>query len=98
MRRERSLLSLSLVLYVGALMLESLIICNTSYASEISGDWATQGNAAHVRIERCTAVQDQFCGVVTWLWEPIDSHGEPIRDARNPDMRLRDRPLMGLTL
>lgn len=98
MRLELSLVGASLVAYARALVLGSLVICEGAYASEIEGEWATQGNAAHVRIERCTAEPDLLCGLVTWLWEPIDAEGEPMRDKHNPDPRLRVRPIVGLSL
>lgn len=92
MRRELSLVGVSLVAYACALVLGSFVICGRSHASEFVGEWATQGNAAHVRVERCSAAPDLLCGFVTWLWEPIDAAGEPIRDEHNPDPRLRGRP------
>jgi uncharacterized protein (DUF2147 family) len=79
-------------------MLGSMAISRGSHASEILGEWATQGNAAHVRIERCESSADTLCGVITWLWEPVDPKGEPIRDARNPDPSLRSRSLIGSSL
>lgn len=82
MRREWSLVGVSLVAYACALVLGSLVICATGHASELVGEWATQGNAAHVRVERCSTATDFLCGFVTWLWEPIDAAGEPIRDER----------------
>jgi hypothetical protein len=51
MRRELSIAGLSLVLYAGALVLGTLVICNTGRAGELAGEWATLGNSAHVRIE-----------------------------------------------
>lgn len=98
MRRELSLVGVSLVVYACALVFGSLLICETVCASELVGEWATQGNAAHVRVERCPTAPDLVCGVVTWLWEPIDAEGAPIRDKHNPDSRLRDRPILGLSL
>jgi uncharacterized protein (DUF2147 family) len=98
MRRELSVVALSLVLYAGALVLGTLVICNTGHASELSGEWATHGNAAHVRIERCATDRDLLCGLITWLWEPIDAKGEPLRDAQNPDPNLRKQPVIGLSL
>jgi Delta7-sterol 5-desaturase len=62
------------------------------------GEWATQGNAAHVRIERCPTAPELLCGLVTWLWEPTDAEGEPIRDRHNPDPRLRAQTVIGLSL
>jgi uncharacterized protein (DUF2147 family) len=98
MRRELSLVGVSLVAYACALVLGSLVICETVRASELVGEWATQGNAAHVRIERCQTAPGLVCGVVTWLWEPIDAEGGPMRDKHNPDPGLRDRPILGLSL
>ena len=76
MRRELSLVGASLVVYACALVLGTLVICGTGHASEVVGEWATQGNAAHVRIERCSTAPELLCGLVTWLWEPIDAEGE----------------------
>ena len=75
MRRELSLVGASLVVYACALVLGTLVICGTGHASEVVGEWATQGNAAHVRIERCPTAPELLCGLVTWLWEPIDAYG-----------------------
>ena len=98
MSRGLSVLGLSLMLYAAALVLGTLVICYTGRANELSGEWATQGNAAHVRIERCASEQNLLCGVITWLWEPIDAKGEAIRDAKNPDPNLRKQPVIGLSL
>ena len=96
MRRELSLVGASIVVYACALVLGTLVICGTGHASEVVGQWATQGNAAHVRIERCSTAPKLLCGLVTWLWEPIDAEGEPVRDKHNPDPRLRARTVVGV--
>lgn len=98
MRRELSLVGVSLLVYACALVLGSLVICETVRASELVGEWATQGNAAHVRVERCQTAPNLVCGVVTWLWEPIDAEGRAMRDRHNPDPSLRARPILGLSL
>jgi uncharacterized protein (DUF2147 family) len=98
MRRELSLVGVSLLVYACALVLGSLIICETVRASELVGEWPTQGNAAHVRVDRCHTASDLVCGVVTWLWEPLDAEGGPMRDKHNPDPKLRARPILGLSL
>jgi uncharacterized protein (DUF2147 family) len=98
MRRELSLVGVSLLVYACALVLGSLIMCETVRASELVGEWATQGNAAHVRVDRCHTASDLVCGVVTWLWEPLDAEGGPMRDKHNPDPKLRARPILGLSL
>lgn len=63
MRRELSLVAVSLVVYACALVLGSLVICGTVRASELVGEWVTQGDAAHVRVERCPTAPDMLCGV-----------------------------------
>jgi hypothetical protein len=63
MRRELSLVGVSIVVYACALVLGSLVICGTVHASELVGEWATRGNAAPVRVERCPAAPDMLCGV-----------------------------------
>ena len=98
MRRELSLVGMSLVVYACALVLGTLVSCGTGHASEVVGQWATQGNAAHVRIERCSAAPELLCGLITWLWEPIDAEGEPVRDKHNPDPQLRARSVVGVSL
>jgi len=98
MWRHLSVVGLSSLLYVALLVLGTMIICNKGHAHELSGEWATQGNAAHVRVERCASEQDRLCGVITWLWEPVDGQGQAIRDAKNPDPNLRQRPVIGLSL
>jgi hypothetical protein len=65
MRRELSLAGASLVVYACALVLASLVICGTGHASELAGEWATQGNAAHVQIEQCSTAPSLLCGLVT---------------------------------
>lgn len=41
---------------------------------------------------------DRLCGRIVWLVVPRDSQGNLDRDKKNPDARLRDRPLCGLTI
>jgi uncharacterized protein (DUF2147 family) len=98
MRRALSMVSLSLVLYAGAIFLSTLLMCDTVQANDLTGEWATQGNAAHVRLEPCASAQDFLCGVISWLWEPVDAKGDAIRDAKNPNPSLRTQPLIGLSL
>ena len=62
MRREFATMAVALTAYACALVLGSLIICAGAYASAIEGEWATQGNAAHASIERCSAALDSHCG------------------------------------
>ena len=98
MRRSLCVVGLSAVVYALALTLGSYAICHASDAPDVRGEWATQGHSAHVRIEPCDTAPPALCGTITWLWEAVDSDGQPVRDRRNPDPRLRERLLMGLPL
>jgi hypothetical protein len=75
MRRDLSIIGLSRLVYATALVFGSFAICHAGEADDILGEWTTQGHAARVRIERCTLASEQVCGVVTWLWEPVDAKG-----------------------
>lgn len=57
------------------------------------GTWQTEHGRSRVRIYRCG---DKLCGRIVWLREPTDDNGVPYVDKRNPDPKLRDRPVVGL--
>ncbi len=64
-------------------------------ASTPEGLWYAEGGAAKVRVARCGTA---FCGRVEWLRSPFDEHGCELQDFRNPDVRLRARPVAGLEI
>jgi hypothetical protein len=35
---------------------------------------------------------------LVWLKDPLDANGAPVRDIHNPDLGLRGRPVLGLTI
>ena len=76
---------------VAALMTGSLARA-ASGATPI-GRWYAEGGAAQVEISACC---EALCGRVVWLRSPFDDDGCDLRDGRNPDPALRDRPLIGL--
>jgi uncharacterized protein (DUF2147 family) len=59
------------------------------------GRWWAEGGAAHVEIRPCGP---NLCGQVVWLRSPFDEFGCELRDRRNPDEALRDRPVLGLEI
>lgn len=59
------------------------------------GTWVTQGGRSRVRIFRCG---DKLCGRIVWLREPALKDGTKLVDKLNPDPKLRDRPVVGLTV
>lgn len=74
----------------------SLFLISTSsatHAEGLVGEWATPGYAARVRIAPCGSSADSLCGTITWLWEPFDASGQPLRA-----FDRRAQPLIGLSL
>ena len=59
------------------------------------GLWRTENGKAVVEIGPCGA---SACGRIVWLRDPMGEDGAPLRDRRNPDAALRDRPVCGMAL
>ena len=68
-----------------------------SYASaaDPSGIWAKEDGSAKMEVKKCGR---GICSKIVWLRSPEDSRGRPLRDARNENTSMRDRPIMGLPL
>lgn len=64
-------------------------------ASTPEGLWYAEGGAATVRVESCGSA---LCGRVEWLRSPFDENGCVLRDAQNPEPRLRGRAIEGLEI
>jgi lathosterol oxidase len=67
-------------------------------ASNVQGEWVTQGYSARVDIRPCQSAPAKLCGAITWLWEPVDRQGRPVVDAKHPDTSRRGQPLIGLEM
>jgi uncharacterized protein (DUF2147 family) len=76
---------------VGALMVAAL----PARGGTPFGLWYAEGGAAQVEILRCG---DRLCGRVAWLRSPLDEDGCELRDERNSDPALRDRPIVGIEI
>lgn len=61
--------------------------------SAIDGLWRTQDGERLVEIGPCGLGVEARCGSIVWLQAPADYAGQAVRDAANPDARLRKRPL-----
>jgi uncharacterized protein (DUF2147 family) len=61
-------------------------------ADPVEGEWLTQAGSAKVRIAPCATKADRMCGTVVWLKNP------GVKDTKNPDAKLRDRPILGVNL
>lgn len=61
--------------------------------TSIAGRWTVEDGAAIVTIAPCSAGAPGYCGRVTQFLVAEPNGG--FRDARNPDPKLRDRPVLG---
>ncbi len=61
----------------------------------IVGIWFTQIQDAQVEIYK---KEDKFHGRVVWLAEPKDEEGRPKVDEKNPNAKLRSRPIFQIDI
>ena len=59
------------------------------------GTWLTERGGAHVKVANCGG---KLCGSIVWLKEPLNAHGQPKVDSKNPDESLRSRKILGVPL
>ncbi|MCP1833609.1 uncharacterized protein (DUF2147 family) [Bradyrhizobium sp. USDA 4532] len=80
---------------VAALLMSSTGRAETIAPVDPSGTWLTEDGRARIRLERCGTARDRVCGFIVWMKDPLDSHGQPLRDSFNPDPDQRTRALLG---
>jgi uncharacterized protein (DUF2147 family) len=83
----------------GRLMLLLLLPVLAGYgqvkADDVTGFWLTHGDRpAKIQIYRSG---DLYFGKIVFLKEPMEN-GKPVADKKNPDERLRGRPILGMEL
>ena len=74
------------------LVVSGVLFSHPAWAATPVGLWYAEGGAAQVEIAPCG---QQLCGRVIWLRSPFDEDGCEQRDRHNPDLSLRDRPIVG---
>ena len=83
--------------YISLLILFAAIsfsgLAQTSDA--ILGKWANSSGEAHIDISK---KGDKFFGKIIWLKAPKDEKGQAKLDVKNPDLKLKTRPIMGLEI
>jgi len=65
-----------------------------SESDRILGEWTTAEGKAKVLITRCDSL---YCGKIVWLKDPL-KNGSPVVDSKNTDPKLRDVPVLGMTI
>lgn len=69
---------------------------NVAHAREaVTGIWYNDTGQAAIELAPCN---NNVCGRIIWLRQPLNQNGEPHRDARNPQPRDRDRQICGLRI
>ena len=63
---------------------------------DITGKWYTSDKASIIQITKTTA--GTYQGKIVWLKDANDENGKPKEDHKNPDKKLRSRPLMNLVI
>ncbi len=57
------------------------------------GIWLHANKRIRVKIFPCS---ERLCGKIVWFRRPNDARGLPLVDLKNPNPKLRKRPLLGL--
>jgi uncharacterized protein (DUF2147 family) len=63
--------------------------------NRVLGTWLTQYGDSKVTIKKDS--NGKYFGEITWLREP-NKNGKPKIDDKNPDFKLKSRPIMGLMI
>lgn len=63
-------------------------------SDRILGEWTTAEGKAKILITRCDSL---YCGKIVWLKDPM-KNGSPVTDSKNTDPKLRDTPVLGMTI
>lgn len=84
---KRFLFTIVSMLFAGSLLAQS--------ENSIVGTWLTQDKDSKVEISK--GKDGKFRGAIVWLKEP-NRNGMPKKDDKNPDAKLRTRPILGLPL
>lgn len=64
-------------------------------ADAIVGKWLNKDKDAHIQIYKNG---NQYFGKLVWLKNPNDDNGKPKTDTKNPDEKLKSRPIWGLEI
>ncbi len=67
----------------------------TRAQNEIEGIWLTHEKNSRIEISN---QGDSYQGRIVWLEQTTDRKGNPLKDRKNPDPKLRDREIMGMEM
>jgi len=80
-------------------LISLLFICGTGFCQKITSDailgcWLTSKGECKVEIYK---KNNLYYGKIIWLKEPNDDKGLPVKDKENPDSKLKERNVIGIT-
>ncbi len=81
-------------LYISVLFLLFTKVLYAQKADDVVGQWYSEKNESLIEIYK---TGNKFYGKIIWLKEPLRD-GKPKVDDKNPDEKLRNRPLIGLVI
>lgn len=87
--QKRQFASVLVVLFLGF-----AVQAKAQSENKVLGIWYNTEKTAQVEIMKSGA---EFIGKIVWLKDP-NPEGKPAMDKENPDPKLKQRPLMGLSL
>ncbi len=77
-----------------------LLALSATYASasdnSVLGQWKTENDKSVVEISKCG--DNQYCGKIISLKEPLDANGQPKKDVNNQNDNMKDKPIVGLQI
>jgi uncharacterized protein (DUF2147 family) len=94
--RGREMRTMNLLIRLATIALLTSPLSATALAEPgPHGTWIMDSGKVTVQVEDCGA---NLCGKIVALSKPLDKHGNPKLDKKNPDSALRKRPVIGLTI
>ncbi|EFK59884.1 DUF2147 domain-containing protein [Sphingobacterium spiritivorum] len=76
-----------------SLMVLFVTVALFAQTDPVIGKWQNPSGEARVEIYK---KGDKFYGKIYWLKTPNDESGHPKKDVKNPDDKLKSRPVLGM--
>jgi uncharacterized protein (DUF2147 family) len=99
---KRSILSTLIYALIIYSLFTAGVLAQHVESDSMLGSWNNEEHDASIEIYRCG---EKYCGRITWIKEPTyptndknRKDGQPRTDDNNPDPKLRNRPIIGLTI
>jgi uncharacterized protein (DUF2147 family) len=68
----------------------------TTDPAQAVGDWQDDDGSTRIRVTKDS--NGKFVGRILWMKQPNGPDGKPLLDSKNPDEKLRSRPLVGIAV